>query len=109
MLSTLLPHKSGSQRREIRVVGERTTFQGLIDVLGEVEGRTYQTKYLPIEQALAEQEASRKVEDEEGEMYWSLRTLGAGGYALVPGPLDNARFDFQPESARQALERALRE
>ncbi len=89
-------------------MGERTTFQGLIDILGEIEGCKYESKYLPVEQALAEQEKAWKAEDEEGEIYWSLRTLGASGDALVPGPLDNGRFDFQPESVRQTFERTFR-
>jgi hypothetical protein len=105
VLSTLLPFEDKQQKREIRVVGESTTFQRLIDILGEVEGVKYQTTYLPVAEALAEQEKARKAEDEEGEMNWSLRTLGASGSALVPGPLDNERFDFKPESARETLER----
>ncbi|KAF2098630.1 NAD(P)-binding protein [Rhizodiscina lignyota] len=107
VLSILLPFVSGQQKREIRVVGESTTFQGLIDVLGEVEGKAYQTTYLPADEALAEQEKARKAEDEEAELAWSLRTLGAGGFAIVPGPLDNARFDFPPESVRETFERVF--
>ena len=94
VLSTLLPSIIGQQKREIRVVGERTTFQGLIGVLGEIEGERYSTTYLPADEALEEQENARKAEDEEAEMAWSLRTLGARGYAIVPGPLDNDRFDL---------------
>ena len=37
-------------------------------------------------------------------MAWSLRILGAGGYAIVPGPWDNARFDFTPESVKEMFE-----
>jgi hypothetical protein len=108
VLSTLLPFAPGEQKREIRVVGEHATFQSLIDVLGEVEGQAYQTKYLPTAEALAEQEKARKAEDEEVEMAWSLQTLGASGYAIVPGPWDNARFDFTPESVRETFERVFR-
>jgi hypothetical protein len=107
VLSILLPFTPGEQKREIRVVGEHTTFQGLIDLLGEIEGQKYSTTYLPVEEALAEQEKARKAEDEEAEMGWSLRTLGAGGNAIVPGALDNDRFDFKPESARQTFERVF--
>jgi hypothetical protein len=105
VLSILLPFPTGQQKREIRVVGEHTTFQSLIDVLGEIEGQKYETAYLPVEEALAEQEKARKAEDEEAEMAWSLRTLGAGGFAIVPGTLDNDRFDFKPESVRETFDR----
>jgi len=106
VLSVLLPFPAGKQKREIRVVGEHTTFQGLIDALGEVQGKKYQTEYLPATEALAEQEKARKAEDEEGEMAWSLRTLGAGGFALVNGPTDNHLFNFKPETVRQTFKRA---
>lgn len=105
VLSILLPFAPGQQKREIRVVGERTTFQGLIDVLGEVEGEKYQTTYLPAAEALAEEEKARKAEDEVAQLAWSLRTLGASGFAIVPEPLDIDRFDFKPESVRETLER----
>ena len=76
-------------------------------MLGEIEGQKYQTTYLPPDEALAEQEKARKAEDEEAEMAWSLRTLGAGGFAIVPGPLDNSRFDFKPETVRETFERVF--
>jgi hypothetical protein len=105
VLSTLLPIAHMQQKREIRVVGESTTFQTLIDIIGDVEGIKYEATYLPVAEALAEQDKARKAEDEESEMFWSLRTLGASGDATVPGPLDNDRFDFKPESARETFQR----
>ena len=108
VLTTLLPFEEGQQKRDIRVVGEHTTFQGLIDVLGDIEGVIYDSKYLPVEYALEQQEKARNAEDEEGEMYWSSRTLGGSGNALVPGPLDNSKFDFKPETVRQVFERTFR-
>jgi hypothetical protein len=66
----------------------------------------YETTYLPVEEALVEQNKARKAEDEDLEMFWSLRTLGASGNATVPGPLDNHRFGFKPESARETFQRA---
>ena len=108
MLSILLPFEDQEQqKRVIRVVGDHTTFQGLIDILGEVEGQKYQTTYLSADEALVEQERARKAENEEAELAWSLRTLGAGGYAIVPGPLDNDRFDFRPESAQETFQRVF--
>ncbi|KAI9690660.1 MAG: hypothetical protein M1820_009940 [Bogoriella megaspora] len=107
VMSVLLPFADGHQKREVRVVGERTTFQGLIDILSEVEGEKYESTYLPIGEALAEQEKARKAEDETAELFWSLRTLGASGSATVPGSLHNDLFDFKPESARDTLERTF--
>lgn len=106
MLSTLIPIPRMRQKREIRVVGESTAFQTLIDILGDIEGIKYEATYLPVAEALAEQDKARKAEDEQSEMFWSLRTLGASGNATVPGPLDNDRFDFKPESVRETLQRA---
>lgn len=103
--STLLPHNPGQQKREIRVVGESTTFQGLINALGEAEGVTYKSTYWPVEQALAEQEKARKEDDEERVLYWSLRTLGASGHAVIGGPPDNHMFNFRPETVRETLHR----
>lgn len=104
----MLPFASGQQKREIRVIGDRTTFQGLIDTLEEVEGQKYHTTYLEPREALAEQEKARKAEDEEAEMIWSFRTLPASGNGIVPGPLDNDRFDIKPESVRETFERVYR-
>ena len=87
--------------------GQRTTFQGLIDILGDVEGQKYETTYLPIEEALSEQERARKAENEEEELAWSLRTLGASGFAIVTDPLNNSRFDFRPESAQETFKRVF--
>lgn len=67
VLSTLRPFAPGQQKREIRVVGEHTTFQGLVDILGGVGGKAYQTTYMPAAEALVEQENARKAEDEEAE------------------------------------------
>lgn len=72
-------------------------------MLGEVEGEKYRTTYLPTPEALAEQEKARKEDDEEAELAWSLRTLGAGGFAIVPGQLNNARFGFNPETVRETF------
>ena len=106
-MSILIPHEPSRQKREIRVSGQRTTFQELIDILGEIEGQKYETTYLPVEEALSEQEKARKAENEEEEMTWSLRTLGASGFAIVPDPLDNSRFDFKSESVRETFKRVF--
>jgi hypothetical protein len=103
--SLLLPFPPNAQKRTIRVAGEQTTFQKLIDTLGEVEGVKYKTTYLTPDGALAEQEKARKAQDEAGQMDWSLRTLGSGGFAVVGEPLDNDKFGFEPESLRATFAR----
>ena len=106
-MSILIPHEPTRQKREIRVRGQRATFQELIDILGEVEGQKYETTYLTVDEALAEQERARKAENEDEELAWSLRTLGASGFAIVPDPLDTSRFDFTPETVRETFKRVF--
>jgi hypothetical protein len=77
-----------------------------MDTIGEVEGVKYKTSYLPVVEALAEQDKARKAGDEESEMFWSLRSQGASGNAVVGEPLDNDKFDFKPETARETFQRA---
>lgn len=91
--------------REIKVAGERTTYQHLIDDLGAVQGKTYQCTYLSREEALIKQEESRKSRDEASEMIWSLKSLIASGSAVVPGKLDNDKFSFVPETAKETFQR----
>jgi hypothetical protein len=91
----------------MRVVGQEITFQGLIDALGEVEGQKYQTIYLPVTEALALQEKAQIAGDQDDEMFWSLRTLGASGNAVVAGPWDNARFDLKTETVKETFERVF--
>lgn len=108
--SILLPLQPGQQKREIRVVGERTTFQRVVDTLAEIEGCEYKTVYLPVETALSEMNAARKAEDEEAELHWSARTLLCSGNAIVPGLYDNERLDSAPaETVKETFERIIRE
>ncbi|KAL6699496.1 hypothetical protein J3F84DRAFT_404545 [Trichoderma pleuroticola] len=107
--STLLPLAEGQQKREIRVVGERTTFQRIIDTLAEIEGCEYETVYVPVEGALEKMDAARKAEDKEAELEWSARGLLNSGNAIVDGPYDNERLDPAPaETVKQTFERILR-
>jgi hypothetical protein len=102
-----MPFAPGQQKREMRVAGEQTTFQGLVDVLGEVEGQKYKASYPPVADALAEQEKARQAGDVTSELTWSLKSLGASGYSLVGEPLDNSRFDFKPQSIRETFEKVF--
>lgn len=91
--------------REIKVASERTTYQHLMDDLGAVQGITYQCTYLSQKEALIKQEESRKSRDEASEMIWSLKSLIASGSAVVPGALDNDKFSFVPETAKETFQR----
>ncbi|KAL7941168.1 hypothetical protein V8C42DRAFT_355675 [Trichoderma barbatum] len=106
--STLLPIPEGQQKREIRVVGERTTFQRIVDTLAEAEGCQYETVYLPVEGALEKMDAARRAEDEEAELEWSARGLLNSGNAIVEGPYDNERLDPAPaETVKETFERII--
>jgi hypothetical protein len=74
-------------------------------ILEEVQGVRYDVTYLHPRDAAEKEEAARVAGDHEAEIVWSSKTLFATGTAYVPGPFDNARFSFAPESARETLER----
>jgi hypothetical protein len=96
----------GGPIRVIRVAGETTTFQSVIDTLGEVEGVKYDVKYVdPAVAKQMEDDARRK--GDFGEAYgWSVRPLAASGNAIViGGGVDNEKFDFKPEGVREGFER----
>ncbi|UKZ83024.1 hypothetical protein TrVFT333_010825 [Trichoderma virens FT-333] len=96
--SILLPLTPGVQKREIRVTGERTTWQKFIDDLGECT-------YLDPAEAAAKQDEARKSGDEVAELMWSVKPLAASGNGIVPGQLDNDKFSFRPESVKETFKR----
>ncbi|KAL7920307.1 NAD(P)-binding protein [Trichoderma austrokoningii] len=103
--SILLPVTAGVQKREIRVVGEETTFQKFVDDLAEAQGVKYKLTYLdPAEAAANEREAWARG-DEAAELMWSVKPIAASGIGLVPGPLDNDKFSFCPESVKDTMKR----
>ncbi|KAK7028630.1 NAD(P)-binding protein [Favolaschia claudopus] len=104
--SILLPFDNPTQSsRILRVVGETLTFAQVLTTLEQVQGVNYDIKYLDPREAAENEEAARVAEDAEAEVYWSGKTLFATGVAYVPGPLDNARFDFVPETVRETMQR----
>lgn len=103
--SILLPLTPGIQKREIRVTGERTTWQKFIDDLGEVQGAKYKCTYLDPAEAAAKQDEARKSGDEVAELIWSVKPLAASGNGIVPGQLDNDKFSFRPESVKETFKR----
>ncbi|KAJ7909919.1 hypothetical protein B0H13DRAFT_2489419 [Mycena leptocephala] len=104
--SVLLPLE-GQSCRELRVSGDTLTWAALIGLLEEVQGVKYETTYLDPRDAAVKEEAARVAGDAEAEIFWSGITLQASGVVYVPGPFDNARFSFTPETAKQTLQRLL--
>ncbi|KAJ7246458.1 hypothetical protein C8J57DRAFT_1190448 [Mycena rebaudengoi] len=103
--SALLPLEAGQTCRELRVAGETLTWGTLMNILGEVQGVKYVTTYLDPAEAAVKEEAARVAGDVDAELLWAGKTLMATGVGLVPGPYDNARFSFTPESVRETFQR----
>ncbi|KAJ7323281.1 hypothetical protein DFH08DRAFT_887843 [Mycena albidolilacea] len=103
--SVLLPLEPGQSSRELRVAGETLTWGALMKTLEEVQGVRYDATYLDPRIAAEKEEAARVAGDHEAEILWSSKALFATGTAYGPGPFDNARFSFAPESARETMER----
>lgn len=101
----MLPLTPDVQKREIRVVGEKTTFQKFIDDLGEVQEVKYKLTYLDPTEAAAKQREAWIRGDEAAELTWSVKPMAASGVALVPGQLDNDKFSFRPESVKDTMKR----
>jgi len=106
--SILLPFApKQAQKREIRVVGENIAWEKIVETLEEVYGVRYQVTCLPVELAAQKEEEARKKGDEEQEMLWSFIPFASSGFAIVPGPLDNDKFSFKPESVRETFIRVI--
>jgi hypothetical protein len=94
--------------RTLRVQGSTCAFQGLVDALGAARGVKYETQYLDPEEAKKKEEQARLAGDEGAEMQWSIRPLIASGFGVADGEgkeLDNALFDFTPESVDETFKR----
>ncbi|KAJ7760311.1 hypothetical protein DFH07DRAFT_884076, partial [Mycena maculata] len=103
--SVLLPLEQGKSCRELRVAGETLTWATLIETLGEVQGVKYNVTYLDPREAAEKEEAARVAGDTEAEMLWAGKMLFSTGVARLAGPLDNVRFSFTPENAKETLQR----
>ena len=84
------------------------TWKQLIALLEEVQGVKYQVKFIDPKEAAKEQEKARKRGDEDAEIMWAGRTIGPSGKVTVPGPLDNDKFGFTPETLRETMQRLLK-
>ena len=102
--SFLLPFTLSSPERTIRVAGGRQTWQQLIDILGDIQGVTYDVKYLSADAAVEKERAAFVVGDTDTQLAWSARPLAASGLSDVE-PLDNNLFDFVLETPRQTFEK----
>jgi len=103
--SILLPFPEGTSGREIRVRGDHMTWTQLIALLEEVYGVKFKVKFIDPKEAAKEEEKARKRGDEEDEIMWAGRTVGPSGKVTVPGPLDNDKFGFTPETLRETMQR----
>jgi hypothetical protein len=80
----------------------------LVDALGAARGVEYETQYLDPAEAAVEEEKARLAGNEEAEMMWSIRPLVASGFGIADGDrkeLDNALFDFKPETMEETFKR----
>jgi hypothetical protein len=102
--SLLLPFPSSSPERTFRVAGGRSTFQELIDILGEVQGVKYQCTYLSPEISAQKQLDAVKARDVGTELMWSAKPLGTTGFGDVE-PVDNGLFTFVPETPMETFVR----
>ncbi|KAF8181874.1 hypothetical protein K438DRAFT_1975822 [Mycena galopus ATCC 62051] len=105
--SVLLPLEQGKSCRELRVAGETLTWATLIETLGEVQGVKYNVTYLDPREAVEKEEAARVAGNTEAEMLWAGKMLFSTGVAHLAGPLDNARFSFTPENAKETLQHLI--
>jgi len=96
-------------RRTLRVQGGSKPYGELVADLEAARGVKYKVEYKNPAEALENMEKARQMNDEAGEMYWSLCTLPASGFGVADGvevgKLDNGLFDFEPENQLQTFER----
>ncbi|KAJ7433983.1 hypothetical protein FB451DRAFT_1470358 [Mycena latifolia] len=107
IVDSILPFPADQPCREIRVRGDHVTWTQLISLLEEVQGVQYQVTVIDPEEAAKKQEEARRRGDEVGEMMWASRVCGAAGKVTVPGPLDNDKFGFTPETLKETMQRLL--
>ncbi|KAJ7759460.1 hypothetical protein DFH07DRAFT_919061 [Mycena maculata] len=106
--SILLPFPADQSCREIRVRGDHMTWTQVIAVLEEIQGVKYKMTFIDLQEAAKKQEKARKCGDEVEEIMWAGRTLGPFGKVTVPGPLDNDKFEFTPETLKETKQRLLK-
>lgn len=106
MSSILLPLDDANvPGRTLRLAGSQLTWKQLVDTLGEIQGVTYTHEYLDPSIAAKEEEKARLAGDINAELGWSAKPLAATGMSAVGEPLDNEKFDFVPETARETFEK----
>ncbi|KAJ7814064.1 hypothetical protein B0H13DRAFT_462163 [Mycena leptocephala] len=104
--SILIPFGPGKSVREFRVPGEaHVTWEKLMEYLGEVQGVKYKLTYLDPGEAAVKQEEARKSGNEDEEVFWAGKSVMLNGSGLIPEPLDNRKFSFTPETAKETIQR----
>lgn len=94
----------------LRVQGGSKPYGELVADLEAATGARYNVEYRDPTEANRLEEKARQEGDEAGEMFWSIRTLPASGFGVADGEenkaqLDNALFEFKPETQRETFER----
>lgn len=104
--SILIPFGPSKNVRELRVPGEAyVTWEKLMEYLGEVQGVKYKLTYLDPGEAAVKQEEARKSGNEDEEVFWAGKSVMLNGSGLIPEPLDNRKFSFTPETAKETIQR----
>ncbi|OCL11537.1 NAD(P)-binding protein [Glonium stellatum] len=113
--SLLIPFEATGRdgaERVIRVGGEITTFQRVVDLLGEARDVKYSVTYVDPSEAITKEEEARLNGDEEAQMAWSIVPLISSGFGVpdgIPGSkLDNDRFSFIPEKVHETFQRVYK-
>jgi hypothetical protein len=76
-----------------------------MEYLGEVQGVKYKLTYLDPGEAAVKQEKARKSGNEDEEVFWAGKSVMLNGSGLIPEPLDNRKFSFTPETAKETIQR----
>lgn len=93
--------------RTLRVQSWTGKVEELVAALEEAQGVQYTINYVDPQKAAEKEEEARLKADDLGEMMYSIKPLLASGYGVADacGPLDNEKFDFQPEQPLETFRR----
>ncbi|KAJ7692091.1 hypothetical protein B0H17DRAFT_1179385 [Mycena rosella] len=84
---------------------KRITWEKLMQYLGDVQSAQYKLTYLDPQGAALKQEEARKDGNEDEEVFWAGKSVMLNGSDLIPEPLNNGKFPFTSESAKETIQR----
>jgi hypothetical protein len=107
-VASILKPFEGTERT-LRVQGWSGPLTKLVQALETARGCSYRVNYTDAEVARHKEEACRTRGDDVGEMMFSIKPLLASGFGIADGvgPLDNHRFDFEPEQPETVFRRVF--